>query len=264
MIDVIIPVYNDSKNLKYCLASIAMQTIKDIITVHVVDDYSAIECNGIINEFTQELNIKYYRLDKNVGAGAARQYGIEQSNNPYICFIDSDDVLYNPKSMEILYNCINEKAQYAAGITYDERYDIYTCDTNDIHGKMYSRKFLMDNNIKFNNTRIHDSCYFNNLVLICSPVQSLSSEKVYFYSDNKLSTSSIGREEYFRQLWQYFYNIREILNFADKNKCKSDAVQKYIENKKEYVTLIYKQAKEHEKKQLDEWLKEYKLSRLFS
>lgn len=262
MIDVIIPVYNDNKNLRYCLASIAMQTTKNIITVHVIDDASCEPYSDIINDFSHELDIKYYKLEKNVGAGMARQYGLDHSNNQYVCFVDSDDVLYNPKSIENLFKNMKEGIQYTSGITYDEKYDMYTCDDNDLHGKMYLRKFLVDNNIKFNNTRIHDSSYFNNLVLICNPVKSICRENIYFYSDNKQSTSSISRRDYFKGLVQFFYNTREILNFAEKNNCNRESVDHFITNKKEYFGQLYTCSREYEKKQLDEWINKYNLQEI--
>ena len=47
------------------------------------------------NLFKDKMNIEIYRLNKNMGPGYARQYGIEKSESEYILFMDSDDLLYD-------------------------------------------------------------------------------------------------------------------------------------------------------------------------
>lgn len=263
MIDIIIPVYNDNNNLKLCLASIAMQTINNLISVVIVDDASTVSYDELIENFSGELSINYYKLQNNVGAGLARQYGIEHSNNPYICFIDSDDLLYNPKSIEILFNNTKEGAEYISSIEYDEKYNIYVNNMNDLHGKMYSRQFLKEKNIKFNTTRFHEDCYFNNLVLICNPKAIYIDEKTYFYSHNKQSVSTLSRKEYIKKFEFLFYNIREILNYAYKINCKKEEIDRFIYFKNEYFKRVYIQLTDEEKVEFKKAINQYNLQGLF-
>lgn len=74
----------------------------------MVDDCSSDTYDDIIEKFSSELRIKIVHLDKNVGPGLARQYGMEHSRSKYICFIDSDDLLNTVDSLEILYKEIEK------------------------------------------------------------------------------------------------------------------------------------------------------------
>ena len=57
MIDIIIPAYNAQKTIKKTLASIAMQSIKDIIKVTIVNDCSKKDYSEIIEMFKSIINI---------------------------------------------------------------------------------------------------------------------------------------------------------------------------------------------------------------
>ena len=105
-------------------------------------------------------------------------------------------------------------------------------------------------------------CYFNNIVIMANPVQVYSNENVYFYSDNKKSTSSLGRIGYFNQLKYYFYNVRELINYSNINNCKKEIIDEIITSKKEYINQLFIQATENEKEQLTRWIKQYRLENI--
>ena len=98
MIDIIIPVYNAEKHIEKTIKSILNQTI-DNYNIIIIDDGST--DNGI--ELIKQLKsnkIKIYNK-KNGGVSSARNFGIKQSTNPYLIFIDSDDYL-EPTMLEIM------------------------------------------------------------------------------------------------------------------------------------------------------------------
>ena len=96
-ITVIIPTYNRYEVLKNALASIHTQTYKadEII---VVDDGSTDKTSQIIKDFP---NIKYI-YQKNAGVSSARNLGIKNTKNEWICFLDSDDIWHKDKLKEHL------------------------------------------------------------------------------------------------------------------------------------------------------------------
>lgn len=261
MIDIIIPVYNDKNNLELALMSVAMQSIRDFFNIYIIDDASNCNYEHIIRKFSKELKIKYFKLEKNMGAGLARQYGIFKSNSPYISFLDSDDLLFNPKSMEYLYKTICSGMDYVTSIEFDERYNIYCDNENSLHGKMYSRFFIYEKMIKFNDTKFHEDCFFNNLVLICSPKKASVDKVTYFYSNNKKSTTSITRTEYFSKFNDLFYNIKLILDYAYNNNCKAEAINSFIYGKQKYLKSVYSKLDEIERAQFFKWINDYKLEK---
>ena len=105
---IIIPHYNNIKDLKNCLSSIYNQDISNTLyEVIVIDDCSLknprYQLKKYINSY---INFIFFKLSKNSGPGIARNYGIKLAKGEYIFFIDSDDTL-NVNTFKILLNLVN-------------------------------------------------------------------------------------------------------------------------------------------------------------
>ena len=256
MIDIIIPVYNARKTLELTLMSIKLQTIIDKINIYLIDDDSSEDYKDILNKY-KDMNIIYIKLDKNNGPAVARQKGIEMSSSKYIMFIDADDLLYDADSIKKLFNKIEEDYDYVVGITIDEKQNTQIMNESDLHGKIYKREFLLKNNIKFNNTRVHEDNYFNNLVLLCEPKQKEILEKIYIYVDNKDSITNINKEKEFENLEIYISNIKEIIEEATKRNIEKYLIIKYLIMKLKYINRIYNKLSEKQQEIFKNWLKKY-------
>ena len=100
-ISVIIPINNAEKYLSECLESVINQSFQDIEII-CINDGSTDKSEQIIKEYTlKDKRILLYN-QKKLGAGPARDKGIEISKGEYISFIDSDDLFHN-KTLEIAY-----------------------------------------------------------------------------------------------------------------------------------------------------------------
>ena len=256
MIDIIIPVYNARKTLELTLMSIKLQTIINKINIYLIDDNSSEDYKDILNKY-KDMNIIYKKLDKNNGPAVARQKGIEMSSSKYIMFIDADDLLYDADSIKKLFNKIEEDYDYVVGITIDEKQNTQIMNESDLHGKIYKREFLLKNNIKFNNTRIHEDNYFNNLVLLCEPKQKELLENIYIYVDNKDSITNINKEKEFENLEIYISNIKEIIEEATKRNIEKDLIIKYLIMKLKYINRIYNKLSEKQQEIFKNWLEKY-------
>ena len=101
-VSIIIPVYNPGKLLIHCLDSVKNQTLKNI-EVLCIDDGSTDGSLYILNEYSKSDNRFKVFTQNNLGAGSARNRGINEAVGDFIVFIDSDDWI--EKDMcEILYN----------------------------------------------------------------------------------------------------------------------------------------------------------------
>ena len=209
MIDVIIPAYNAHETITETLFSIVMQSIKDKLNVYIINDCSDKNYSKEVKKFSKLLNIKEIKTSKNSGPGVARQLGIDSSTSPYIVFIDADDVFNNYKSIETLYNYMtNYKCNVVSSRFVEEVDDIVYPHSNDeiwMHGKMYSRKFLNDFNIRFNDTYANEDAGFNNLVFFCSDVCVID-DVTYIWKCNKKSITR-SSEYNFWGIEGYTYNI---------------------------------------------------------
>lgn len=177
MIDIIIPCYNAVNTIFRALASIYMQTIKDKIRVYIVNDCDGLNYSDIISKF--DMSITYLERPVNGGAGLARQYGIDHSDSDYIMFLDADDCLASAFACELLlYEAQTNKSDLVFGaFDNDVRRNkrLFITETalsaTWLHGKLYRRKFIEKNNIRFiEGLRTNEDVYFNQLLLSYSPL----------------------------------------------------------------------------------------------
>lgn len=88
-VSVVIPAYNSATTLLRALDSVAAQTRPALETI-VVDDASSDATLAVAQSYTN-LAITIVRLEKNVGAAAARNRGVSQASGELIAFLDADD-----------------------------------------------------------------------------------------------------------------------------------------------------------------------------
>ncbi len=108
-IDIILPVYNAERYLDRCLKSIERQTMQDF-SVLAINDNSTDHSLDILQKWERKWLGKMMIIDKfeNEGAAKARKTGVEISNAPYLCFIDSDDYI-NRHYLENLVTTLEDK-----------------------------------------------------------------------------------------------------------------------------------------------------------
>jgi len=95
-VSVIIPTYNYGKYIEKAIDSILAQAYQDFEII-VVDDGSIDNIREII-ETKYKNKVRYY-YQKNKGAPAARNKGIEESKGKYLVFLDADDS-FHPSNLE--------------------------------------------------------------------------------------------------------------------------------------------------------------------
>ena len=105
-ISIIIPSYNEEKNISRCLDSILSQTFSDF-EVLCVDDGSNDNTFDIIKEYSKKDNRIIPMKNPEKGVSSARNFGINNANGNYIGFVDSDDFI-QPQMYEFLYRAIIE------------------------------------------------------------------------------------------------------------------------------------------------------------
>ena len=129
-ISVIIPMYNEEKNILKVLRSIQNQTLQEIEIV-CVNDNSKDKTLSMLEDFQkQDPRITIITNKINRGVLYNRIYGAIQSKGEYVTFIDADDALCN---FQIFYN-----AYIYAKILFKEEIDIIhyqTCGCSMTNGE---------------------------------------------------------------------------------------------------------------------------------
>jgi len=119
LVSIITPVHNSEKFLSQCMDSVLAQTYSDWEHI-LVDDFSSDGSVALIKTFQEkDPRIKYYGLQKNSGAGMARNKGIEFAKGKYIAFLDSDDVWY-PEKLEKQLHFMEQNNYHFTFTDYDQ------------------------------------------------------------------------------------------------------------------------------------------------
>ncbi len=245
MIDIIIPTYNSQKTIIETLASIAIQRIKDKIKIYIIDDCSDTDYEKEISLFKNELDITYIRNEKNMGPGASRQIGIDNSNSEYIVFIDSDDQFYNCYSLELLFNHINDnKLDIVMGYFYIESVDKTFLATESyingcLHGKIYRREHIIANNIRFNNSRYSEDNSFNSLATNTSNKVELINKIVYVYKNNQNSLTK-DKTKKLKMECSYLHNMLWLVNNLEKRNVELYKIVDILTNSYAYIYRVMK------------------------
>ncbi|MFC1622639.1 glycosyltransferase family A protein [Patescibacteria group bacterium] len=105
-LSIIIPVYNNYKQLEKCLVSIFKQSFNDHEII-IIDDGSEHLNTETLRHLNTKFNFNYYKIEHG-GAPRARNFGFEKSSGEYVFFCDADVVFLKPdalqKFVDVLYN----------------------------------------------------------------------------------------------------------------------------------------------------------------
>ncbi len=212
-VSIIIPCYNVEVYIQRCIDSLLKQTMQCTeMELIFVNDASSDQTLSILleNECKHEELIMVVNCEQNSGVSAARNLGMQYASGEYIGFVDSDDYVA-PNMYECLYDkavqyqadfviCgykkVNvrgpvEDAEAVEGAFIDLKIDAErkrilsegqwnTAPWN----KLYSRKFLNDNEINFPVGIRFEDTYFTYLVYGCGASAYEIKNKLYYYYDN--------------------------------------------------------------------------------
>lgn len=105
--------YNAQEYLKEAIDSIYVQTFQDWEIIFI-DNCSTDDTKKIVDSYDER--IKYYKTEKTIPLGAARNYGIQYCNGEYVAFLDTDDIwLENKLKTQIRMMDDNENFQMCYG-----------------------------------------------------------------------------------------------------------------------------------------------------
>lgn len=178
-LDIITPHYKEPwSTCKYLFDSIMMQRGISFnnIKVIVVNDGKFEDCNLTLDdlEATQKYPFEVeVHFKDHEGVSAARNYGLDKSDADYVMFCDIDDGFLSNYGLHLVFGAMQEGFDFLVSNFVEE---IFTADNtmtilrhdNDVtfmHGKAYNRKFLVENELRFDpSMTIHEDGYFNMLV----------------------------------------------------------------------------------------------------
>ncbi len=91
LVSVVIPTYNSEKYIKKTVASVLLQSYKNIEII-LIDDCSTDSTRSVIKEIAKaDSRVRFHFQKNNCGAAIARNTGIGFAKGRFIAFLDSDD-----------------------------------------------------------------------------------------------------------------------------------------------------------------------------
>ncbi|MEO0096418.1 MAG: glycosyltransferase family 2 protein [candidate division WOR-3 bacterium] len=89
LLSIVIPTFNRKTLTDRAVESVRSE-FPELVEIIVVDDCSDIPYS-FSSHNSSKIEVKVFRLEKNVGPGMARQAGVKSANGKFIAFLDSDD-----------------------------------------------------------------------------------------------------------------------------------------------------------------------------
>jgi len=99
---VIVPYYNRPELLEKCLASFRKTTVRDLVTLVVVDDSIDQVDSDACFELAKKHMAIYHRNPRNLGFVGSTEIGVTLSDDPYILFLNSDVEAIKPGWLEAM------------------------------------------------------------------------------------------------------------------------------------------------------------------
>ena len=173
-LQILIPQYKETEEIiKTMLDSLMVQqnvNFNDFGVIITNDGTDVLLSEDFLNSYPYKID--YYR-NFHRGVSATRNYCLNKATADYIMFCDADDMFYNACGLFLIFNEI-EKQEFDVFLSHfteegrDKEgkpfYIDHLKDATFVHGKVYRRQFLIDNNIKWKeNLTIHEDSYFNYL-----------------------------------------------------------------------------------------------------
>ena len=110
MISIVVPVYNAAPYIENTVQMVLQQTYQDFELI-LVDDCSTDNSFALLEELLEQrkdVRLRLVKKERNQGAAAARNTGLDMASGRYIAFLDADDV-WLPHRLEAGLRFMEEK-----------------------------------------------------------------------------------------------------------------------------------------------------------
>ncbi len=248
-LSIIIPVYKVEKYIRKCLNSCLRQDVPPAeYEIVAVNDGSPDECGEILNEYKGIYENLKVVTQSNQGLSIARNNGLKCAEGEYVWFVDSDDWIEE--------NCLKgiceslDKKPDILQLSYQKVYEIDHTVVK-VYGKfgadvvmsgkdvilsgglpsaaqfsIYRRDFLLSNDLKFADGRLHEDIEFKPRVTFLAKTVSWHRPVVYNYLLR--ATGSIMSSFRLKNGVDIFFAIKSISDFRDRYA--SDSISRTLFN----------------------------------
>lgn len=221
---ILVPQYKeDDQVISPLLNSIAIQQgidFNDLEVIIVNDGSDVFLTDEFINSFPFKI---HYHKSQHRGVSATRNICLDFATAEYIMYCDADDMFSCNYALWLIFREI-ENSHFDGLITkfveetYDDQgnrvYIYHEMDNTFVHGKVYRRQYLEENNIRWDeDLLVHEDSYFNKLVQVCSDKIIYIQDPLYLWRWNNNSVCRSDIE---------YYMLKTYCNLIDANEALID------------------------------------------
>ncbi len=229
LVSIITPTFNSQQFIGQTIKSVQDQTYTTWEMI-IVDDCSTDQTVAIVQELAKsDQRIRFFQLEKNSGAGIARNTALQKATGKYIAFLDSDDLWQKEKLQKQIGFMQTNELRFSFSF-----YDCIDEDGNALNKRIEAPKNLSYKQLFFCNyvgnlTGIYDSEYFGKIAItsirkrqdwilwltILKKIKNAKPvpESLAFYRirNNSISASKIDLIQYNYRVYRDFHRYNSIL-----------------------------------------------------
>ena len=230
-VSVVVPVYNVERYLGRCLDSLVSQTLRDVEII-CVDDGSTDRSGAIADEYAARSGRVKVVHKANSGAGPARNAGMDVAVGEYLYFCDPDDWA-DEGMLDALYGRASETAAdvvIAGRKAYSEETNrvfvnmpspelvargvfsgqdlpdnLFTQAKAALWDKLFSRKLIVDNGIRFQAVPHTNDLFFTAAALSCARRITAVPKAFYYHRFNRADSLQNTKDRHplaFLDVWR--------------------------------------------------------------
>jgi glycosyltransferase involved in cell wall biosynthesis len=158
LVSVIIPCLNRETLVGQAIESALGQTHQNVEII-VVNDGSTDGTEKVVQSYTDNGKVRYFKHEVNKGIPAARNTGIRNSLGDYVAFLDSDD-MWLPNKVEVQLRAFSQDAASRVGMVWTDAYFV------DELGNTRTREVVLPHDFSFlANEKVLKLLFMRNFVI---------------------------------------------------------------------------------------------------
>lgn len=172
-LDIIVPRYKEPWELcRYLFDTISTQRGVPRVNYRVIvvnDGDEDVLDESVFSGYPYEIE---YLVKPHGGVSDTRNYGLRYSDADYVMFCDADDGFLNNYALHLIFGAMQEGFDFLCSKFIEETYTengtitivSHDKDMTFMHGKVYRREWLLENEIVFDPAMtVHEDGYFNSM-----------------------------------------------------------------------------------------------------
>ena len=223
VLQILIPQYKETDDvIRPLLDSIKIQknvNFNDIGVIIVNDGTDVRLSNKLLKSYPFKIE---YIANEHKGVSATRNCCLDHATADYVMFCDADDMFSSILGIQLILETIRDypfevlTSAFTEEVLIDNGQYLYHTKENDnifVHGKVFNRKFLIDNNIRWGDELlIHEDSYFNCLAIAMAKNRRYTQIPFYMWCWNN---NSISRRDRYYVINTYDNLIKSAYKLSD-------------------------------------------------